>query len=96
MSSAAEKPIKVPMKADDEPVHWLVKPENIKKMWRYGIVILAFLTLGDLALHPHPHFWVDGTFGFHSWYGFLTCLAMVLVAKGLGIVLKREDTYYDK
>jgi hypothetical protein len=47
------------------------------------------------VVHGHSYFWIDGTFGFYSWYGLLTCAAMVLFAKGLGVFLKRDDTYYD-
>ena len=38
---------------------------------------------------------IDGWFGFAAAYGFLCCAAMVLVAKGLGVFLKRPDNYYD-
>ena len=75
--------------------HWLRRPSSIRLMWRGGIVLLACLALLDLVVEPHPHFGIDGTFGFYSWYGLLTCVAMVLVAKGLGIFLKRPDDYYD-
>ncbi len=34
-------------------------------------------------------------FRFHAWYGLVTCVAMVLVAKGLALFLKRRDSYYD-
>ena len=44
---------------------------------------------------PHPGFGIDGTFGFYAWYGLGTCVAMVLFAKGLGVLLKRRDTYYE-
>ena len=40
------------------------------------------------------YFGVDGWIGFGAAYGFLSCLAMVLVAKGLGYVLKRDENYY--
>ena len=35
-----------------------------------------------------------GWFGFHAWYGFLTCAAMIVFAKCLGLLIKRPDTYY--
>ncbi|MGB0747739.1 MAG: hypothetical protein ACPGO3_03245 [Magnetospiraceae bacterium] len=78
-----------------EKKHWLVRPESIKLMWRYGIGLLVVLTLFDLFMHGHPHFGIDGTFGFYSWYGFVTCAAMVIFAKGIGKFLKRKDSYYD-
>ncbi len=79
----------------DKELHFLVRPNTIKWLWRWGIGLLLVLTVSDLLLHPHPYFWIDGTFGFNSWYGLLTCAAMVVFAKGLGFFLKREDTYYD-
>lgn len=53
------------------------------------------LVVADFAVHGQPHFGVDGVFGFYAWYGLLTCVAMVLFAKALGVILKRDDTYYD-
>ncbi len=76
--------------------HWLVRPETIRLLWRVSIAVLAAIAFGDLLIHAHAYFWIDGTFGFYSWYGFATCVAMVVVAKGLGVFLKRKDTYYDE
>ena len=80
---------------DDSQLHWLVRRKTIRLLWWVGSIILALLALSDLFVHGHPEFGIDGTFGFYSWYGLLTCLAMVIVAKGLGVFLKRKDTYYD-
>lgn len=80
---------------DNETKHWLVRPHTIRLLWIGFSVILAALVLADAFLHPHPVFGIDGTFGFYSWYGLLTCIAMVLFAKALGLLLKRPDTYYD-
>ena len=75
--------------------HWLVRPENIRKLWIVFITVLAVVALLDFAIHPHAEFGLDGTTFFYSWYGFATCVGMVVFAKLLGIFLKREDTYYD-
>lgn len=75
--------------------HWLVRPETIRWLWRGGIVMLTLLVLADFFIHPHPYFKIDGSFGFYSWFGLVVCAAMVIFAKGLGIFLKRKDTYYD-
>lgn len=83
------------VKAADEPTHWLVKPETIRSIWIGFGVILALTVAGDLFVHHHEHFGIDDSFGFYAWYGFLTCLGMVVAAKVLGIFLKREDTYYE-
>ena len=51
--------------------------------------------LADAVVARHPHFAVEGAFGFYAWYGFGTCVVMVVLAKAAGWVLKRKDTYYD-
>lgn len=79
-------------KKDD---HWLVRPETIRLLWYVGIAILAITVLMDLVVEHHPHFGIDGTFGFAAWFGFLSCVVLVAFAKGLGVFLKRPDTYYE-
>lgn len=76
-------------------IHWLQRPETIRKLWRWGICALILIALLDLFVEPHPYFGIDGTFGFYSWYGLSTCIAMVIIAKVLGIFLKQGDDYYD-
>jgi hypothetical protein len=75
--------------------HWLVRPRTIKGLWIAFVIVLASTVLMDLFVKPHPYFGLDGTFGFGAWFGFASCVAMVVVAKALGAVLKRPDTYYD-
>ncbi|HEX6216791.1 MAG TPA: hypothetical protein VFZ38_18275 [Vicinamibacterales bacterium] len=75
--------------------HWLVRPSTIKKLWIAFAIVLAATVLMDLFITPHPYFGLDGTFGFGAWFGFASCVAMVVVAKALGAILKRPDTYYD-
>ena len=79
----------------DKKKHWLVRPANIRKLIYLSVAILAIIALLDFAIHPHAAFGIDGTKLFYSWYGFATCVGMVLFAKLLGIFLKRKDDYYD-
>ncbi|HSM42348.1 MAG TPA: hypothetical protein VK862_16480 [Afifellaceae bacterium] len=76
--------------------HWLVRPENIRKLWIVFIAILALTVLADLFVEHHPHFGLDGTFGFGAWFGFISCVVLVFFSKALGALLKRPDTYYDE
>lgn len=75
--------------------HWLDEPRNVKLLWRLFLVVLALTVLAEQFVRMHPHFAVERIFGFHAWYGLLACAAMIVVAKALGWVLKRPDTYYD-
>ncbi len=74
--------------------HWLVRQRTIRLLWVWFSIVLAGLVLADIFVHGHPSFGLEGTFGFYAWYGLGTCAAMVIVAKLLGIWLKRPDTYY--
>lgn len=75
--------------------HWLVRPGTIKLLWMIFAVILVVTVMADMFIHHHAWFGLDGTFGFGAWFGFVSCVAMVVFAKALGAVLKRRDTYYD-
>lgn len=76
--------------------HWLVRDSTIRMLWRGSIAFLALLVLADFFIEHHARFGIDGTPGFGAWFGFLSCVVMVLVAKAIGMVLKRPDTYYDE
>jgi hypothetical protein len=74
--------------------HWLVRPRTIRLLWIAFVIILAVSVLADLVIEHHPFFGVDGTFGFGAWLGFLSCVALVAIAKALAVLLKRPDNYY--
>lgn len=75
--------------------HWMVRPENVRKLWMVFIAILAATVLVQLLFGIKGHFGIDGVFGFFAAFGFFACVAMVVFAKVLGVLLKRRDTYYD-
>lgn len=82
-----------PTKPQD--MHWLVRPKTIKGLWLGGILLLGIMVALGAQAHPHVTFGIEGSFAFFAWYGFVTCILMVVGAKVLGMVLKRKDTYYD-
>ena len=75
--------------------HWLVRPENIRKLWIGFIAVLALTVIAKPLVDSHPYFDIERVFGFNAWYGFAACVAMIVGAKALGVLLKRKDTYYD-
>ena len=80
----------------DTQLHWLVRPKNIKLLWRGFIGVLVLTVVAEFFVHLHPHFEIESWFGFHAAYGFIVCLLMIVVAKGLGLLIKRPDTFYDE
>jgi len=73
---------------------WLARPSTIRLLWWVFAALLALSVGAQLMFKVKGYFGVDGWFAFGAVYGFLACLAMVLVAKGLGYVLKRPQDYY--
>lgn len=80
----------------DDKLHWLDRPGNVKLLWRGFLVVLALTLLAEFWVPHHPHFDIESIFGFNAWFGFLACAAMIVVAKGLALFLKRPDTYYER
>jgi predicted lipid-binding transport protein (Tim44 family) len=75
--------------------HWLDAPRNVQRLWRGFLVVLALVVLAELGVALHPQFAIESIFGFAALYGFLACALMIVVAKLLGLLLKRPDRYYE-
>ena len=76
--------------------HWLTRQATIRKLWWFFALVLAATVLAQTVVYVKGYFVVDAWFGFGAVYGFLSCLIMVLVAKGLGTLLKRPNDYYNR
>lgn len=74
--------------------HWLVRPRTIRILWVVFFVVLALTLLAQAFVVIKSTFGIDGWPGFAAVFGFLACLAMVLAARLLGLLLKRRDDYY--
>jgi hypothetical protein len=75
--------------------HWLTRESTIRWLWILFALVLAATVLMDLAVEHRPYFGLDGTFGFGAWFGFASCVVLIVLAKALGAFLRRPDDYYD-
>lgn len=82
------------MNTPNEQDSWLVRPASIRLLWRIFWAVLALTVVVQAGIKVKGYFMVDGWFGFGAIFGFLSCLLMVLFAKGLGYFLKRDENYY--
>ena len=67
---------------------------SVEIMIALGVVCLLLL-LADFFYHKHVHFDFENWFGFFALYGFFMCVALVLAAKVMRIILMRREEYYD-
>ncbi len=73
---------------------WLVRPSSIRLLWRIFWGVLALTVAAQFLIKVKGYFVIDGWVGFGAVFGFVACVLMVLFAKVLGLVLKRDDAYY--
>ena len=79
---------------DKDDHRWLDEPRNVTRLVIGLTVLCGLALLADLFYAKHPHFPVEGWFGFYAWYGFLGSVGLVLAAKGLRRWLRRDEDYY--
>jgi hypothetical protein len=68
----------------------------VRRLWRGFLLVLVLIVALDLVVEHHAVFGLAGSFGFGAWYGFASCVVLIGLAKALGVLLKRPDTYYDR
>lgn len=77
-----------------ERSYWLDEPRNVTKIY-YGLIALCTISvLADLFYEKHVHYGVEKVIGAYGIYGFVGCVALVLGAKELRKLLKRDENYY--
>ena len=79
------------------------KPTVSRKFWIALLVTCVVSVLLELLAQRHVHFKnVDSAFasatnwfGFYVALGFVACSGAILLAKGLGLFLKKKEDFYD-
>ena len=78
----------------DEKKYWLDQPANITRLV-YGVYALcAALLLADLFYHKHAHFAFENWFGFYAFFGFGAYFCIVISARLLRRLIRRDENYY--
>lgn len=80
-------------------VDYLGNPENSSKLKKMLYISLVVIVISDFFVHrEHAHYIWDKIPGWGAFYGFVSCVLIILVSKFIGKqggVMKKED-YYDK
>ena len=79
----------------DKP-YWLDHPGNVTKLYRGLWIVGIALVILDLVVHRHEEFGFAEVLGYHAGYGFFACVILVLLAKGLRVLVKRPEDYYER
>ena len=79
-----------------EPAYWLDDRRNVDHLVHGFYVVCALLMVIDVFVPKHGPYAIEHWFGFYGWFGFVACVALVLIAKQLRRVLMRPENYYDR
>lgn len=75
---------------------WLDEPRNVRRIV-YGLYLACgLLLLTDLLYVKTPHFSFESWFDFYPVFGFVVSFTLVLTAKQLRRVLRRDEDYYER
>ncbi|HJN73750.1 MAG TPA: hypothetical protein QGF58_07445 [Myxococcota bacterium] len=75
-------------------------PPSVSRRWVNRIIwslvaLCVLVSVADLFYDKHGHYDFEHFPAFHSAYGFVSCVALVLTAKLLRRLLMRDEDYYD-
>jgi hypothetical protein len=79
-----------------EKRYWLDDRRNVDRLVHAFYVVCAVLIVIDVFVPKHGPFIIEHVFGFYGWFGFIACVALVLIAKQLRRVVMRPEDYYDR
>ena len=80
---------------EPEPTRWLDRPGSVNTLIRWVAVVCVVLLAADAFYEKVTHYAWEKAPGFYAVFGFVSCVALVVAAKGLRRLLMRDEDYYD-
>ena len=79
-----------------EKKHLFDNPRNVDRLlWGFYVICIALVSI-DFFVHRHIYMAWENLPAFYALYGFVACVALVLLAKLLRKVVMRKEEYYDE
>ena len=75
--------------------YWLDERRNVTKVFWGLVLVCAALGLVDFFYDKHSVFAMEDVPTFFGIFGFVVCVGLVLGAKELRKILKRDEDFYD-
>ena len=80
--------------ASDDP-RWLDKPGSVGLLIKILIAACTLTVAADFFYEKHGEFHFMEFTGFDAAFGFLAYVGLVTAAKGIRVLLMRDEDYYD-
>lgn len=75
---------------------WADKPATGKLVRRILYAACVLLLVADFLVHRHISTDIERIPAFYAAYGFVALVGVVMAAKGLRRLVKRDEDYYDR
>lgn len=82
------------MSKNNDKHRWLDDPRHVDFIVYALTALCGLLFLVDALYRKHAHFALERWFGFYAVFGFVACVALVLIAKWMRRILMRGEHYY--
>jgi hypothetical protein len=82
------------MNKSSKKVYFFDKKANVKIIMGLFYALCLLLVIADFVLHRHIYVAFESIPAFYALYGFLACVLLVILAKGLRKILLRDNGYY--
>jgi hypothetical protein len=69
--------------------------QNRARVRKIFYVLLLILLIVDYFIPKHGHYPWEEAYAFFAVYGFIACVSLIFLAKGLRWLVKRSEDYYD-
>ncbi len=80
----------------DQKKYFFDKSENVTWMMRGFYAICILLVIADFIIHRHIVLDWEKIPAFYAIYGFVACVILVIIAKGIRKMVIRKEDYYDE
>ncbi|MEA3383043.1 MAG: hypothetical protein U9Q20_00010 [Campylobacterota bacterium] len=70
-------------------------PKNVKLLIKALYVCCIILFAMDLVIHRHIYHPWEELIGYYAFYGCISCVVLVLIAREMRKVVMRDENYYD-
>lgn len=73
---------------------WLDTMKNVDRIIYALLILCAGLIAADFLYHKHSYLDIENIPGFYAAYGFLMCAVLVICARAIRVIVKRNEDYY--
>ena len=75
---------------------WADRPKNRRLIRRVLYAACILLLVADFLVHRHISADIERVPAFYALYGFAALVGVVMAAKGLRLLVKRDEGYYER